>query len=107
LGQAQAGGAAPPSAGAGFDFHRGPHSHPAQSARPTRGNASRWRHGIAAGAAASSLRRAQTQAVHRICPGDLVEVDTLDVRAVPGVGFKQFTARDVVSRLPSGEISAM
>jgi putative transposase len=31
-------------------------------------------------------------------PGDLVEVDTLEVRSVPGVIFKQFTARDVVSR---------
>jgi putative transposase len=31
-------------------------------------------------------------------PGDLVEVDTVDVRPVPGVAFKQFTARDVVSR---------
>jgi len=31
-------------------------------------------------------------------PGDLVEVDSLDVRPVPGVVFKQFTARDVVSR---------
>lgn len=31
-------------------------------------------------------------------PGDLVEVDTVDVRPVPGVVFKQFTARDVVSR---------
>jgi putative transposase len=31
-------------------------------------------------------------------PGDLVQVDTLDVRPVPGVMFKQFTARDVVSR---------
>jgi putative transposase len=31
-------------------------------------------------------------------PGDLVEVDTLDVRPVPGVVFKQFTARDVISR---------
>jgi putative transposase len=31
-------------------------------------------------------------------PGNLVEVDTLDVRPVPGVIFKQFTARDVVSR---------
>lgn len=28
-------------------------------------------------------------------PGDLVEVDTLDVRPLPGVIFKQFTARDV------------
>ena len=31
-------------------------------------------------------------------PGDLVQVDTLDVRPLPGVIFKQFTARDVVSR---------
>lgn len=31
-------------------------------------------------------------------PGDLVQVDTLEVRPIPGVVFKQFTARDVVSR---------
>jgi putative transposase len=31
-------------------------------------------------------------------PGDLVQVDTLDVRPIPGVVFKQFTARDVISR---------
>ena len=31
-------------------------------------------------------------------PGDLVEVDTLDVRPLPGVIWKHFTARDVVSR---------
>jgi transposase InsO family protein len=31
-------------------------------------------------------------------PGDLVQVDTRDVRPVPGVGLKQFTARDVISR---------
>src|SRR3972149_6151487 len=31
-------------------------------------------------------------------PGDLVQVDTLDVRPLPGVMFKPFTARDVVSR---------
>src|SRR6266849_473346 len=31
-------------------------------------------------------------------PGDLVEVDTLDVRPIPGVVFKQFTACDVISR---------
>lgn len=34
-------------------------------------------------------------AVH---PGDLVQLDTLDVRPVPGVVLKQFTARDVVSK---------
>jgi transposase InsO family protein len=31
-------------------------------------------------------------------PGDLVQLDTLDVRPVPGVILKQFTARDVISR---------
>ena len=31
-------------------------------------------------------------------PGDLVELDTLDVRPLPGVLLKHFTARDVVSR---------
>ena len=43
-----------------------------------------------------AVRKPRQYAVSR--PGDLVEVDTLDVRLVPGVGFKQFTARDVVSR---------
>ena len=31
-------------------------------------------------------------------PGDLVQVDTLDIRPTPGVVLKHFTARDVVSR---------
>ncbi len=31
-------------------------------------------------------------------PGDLVQVDTLDVRPLPGMVFKHFTARDMVSR---------
>ncbi len=31
-------------------------------------------------------------------PGDLVEVDTLDVRPIPGVILKHYTARDLVSR---------
>jgi transposase InsO family protein len=31
-------------------------------------------------------------------PGDLVELDTTDLRPLPGVVLKQFTARDVVSR---------
>ena len=30
--------------------------------------------------------------------GDIVEVDTLDVRPLPGVSIKHFTARDVISR---------
>ncbi|MGH7272875.1 MAG: helix-turn-helix domain-containing protein [Nitrospiria bacterium] len=31
-------------------------------------------------------------------PGDLVQIDTLDLRPIPGVILKQFTARDVISR---------
>ncbi|HKZ50193.1 MAG TPA: integrase core domain-containing protein [Dehalococcoidia bacterium] len=31
-------------------------------------------------------------------PGDLVQVDTADIRPLPGVAYKHFTARDVVSR---------
>jgi putative transposase len=33
-----------------------------------------------------------------LIPGDVVEVDTLDIRPLPGVILKQFTARDVISR---------
>jgi|SRR5208282_279323 len=43
-----------------------------------------------------AVRKPKQYAV--FAPGDLVEVDTLEVRPVPGVVFKQFTARDVVSR---------
>ena len=31
-------------------------------------------------------------------PGDIVQMDSLDLRPLPGVVLKQFTARDVVSR---------
>jgi putative transposase len=31
-------------------------------------------------------------------PGDLIELDTMDVRPLPGIVLKHFTARDVVSR---------
>lgn len=31
-------------------------------------------------------------------PGDIVQVDTMDVRPLPGKIFKQFTARDIISR---------
>ena len=33
-----------------------------------------------------------------VAPGDLVQVDTLDVAVLPGLRRKQFTARDMVSR---------
>lgn len=38
-------------------------------------------------------------------PGDLVQLDTLDVRSLPGVAFKQFTARDVFSRYDALELA--
>jgi len=38
------------------------------------------------------------QEYHPRRPGDLVQLDTLDIRPLPGVSLKQFTARDVVSR---------
>ena len=31
-------------------------------------------------------------------PGDLIQLDTLDIRPLPGVVLKHFTARDVISR---------
>jgi transposase InsO family protein len=43
-----------------------------------------------------AVRKPRQYAVSQ--PGDLVEVDTMDVRPLPGRGFKQFTARDLVSR---------
>ncbi len=38
-------------------------------------------------------------------PGDIVEVDTLDVRPLPGILLKHFTAYDVVSRWNVLEVS--
>ena len=43
-----------------------------------------------------AIRKPSDYVVH--APGDLVQVDTLDVRPLPGVILKHFTARDVVSR---------
>lgn len=43
-----------------------------------------------------ALRKPKNYAVEQ--PGDLVQVDTLDVKLKPGVHFKHFTARDMVSR---------
>jgi transposase InsO family protein len=40
-----------------------------------------------------------------VAPGDLVQLDTMDVRPVPGVVLKQFTARDVVSRWDTLELA--
>ncbi len=43
-----------------------------------------------------ALRKPKNYAVEQ--PGDLVQIDTLDVHLMPGVHFKHFTARDMVSR---------
>ena len=43
-----------------------------------------------------AVRKPKTYAVEE--PGDLVQVDTLDVRPLPGVTLKHFTARDLVSK---------
>lgn len=39
-------------------------------------------------------------------PGDVVQVDTMDVRPLPGVAFKHFAARDIVSRWDVVEVSS-
>jgi putative transposase len=52
----------------------------------------------------SSSRRPRPHAVRKakeyraIRPGDLAEIDTLDVHPLPGVIGKHFTAREVISR---------
>ena len=43
-----------------------------------------------------ALRKPKNYAVQ--LPGDLVQIDTLDVSLMPGVHFKHFTARDMISR---------
>lgn len=43
-----------------------------------------------------AMRKPKDYQVSR--PGDLVQVDTMDLRPLPGVMLKQFTARDLVSR---------
>jgi transposase InsO family protein len=43
-----------------------------------------------------ALRKPKNYPVEQ--PGDLVQIDTLDVNLMPGVHFKHFTARDMISR---------
>ena len=43
-----------------------------------------------------ALRKPSDYAVEK--PGDLMQLDTMDLRPAPGVVLKQFTARDVISR---------
>lgn len=43
-----------------------------------------------------AIRKPKDYVPHR--PGDLVQIDTLDIRPLPGTILKQFTARDVISR---------
>jgi transposase InsO family protein len=49
-----------------------------------------------------AIRKPATWAVER--PGDLVELDTLDIRPLSTLVWKQFTARDVVSRWDTVEL---
>ena len=49
-----------------------------------------------------AIRRPAAWAVER--PGDLVELDTLDIRPLSNLILKQFTARDVVSRWDTLEL---
>jgi hypothetical protein len=39
-------------------------------------------------------------------PGDIVQVDTMDVRPLPGVIIKHFSARDVISKWDVVEASS-
>ena len=39
-------------------------------------------------------------------PGDLVQLDTLDIRPLPGVVLKHFTAQDIISRWDVLEVYA-
>lgn len=39
-------------------------------------------------------------------PGDIIQVDTMDVRPLPGVAFKHFAARDIISRWDVFEASS-
>ena len=49
-----------------------------------------------------AVRKPATWVVER--PGDLVELDTLDIRPLPGQIWKRFTARDLVSRWDTVEL---
>ena len=48
--------------------------------------------------AASLCRKRKPKEYVARAPGDIVEMDTLDVRPLPGIILKHFTARDVISR---------
>ena len=63
-----------------------------QLREPTRGISARTR----ATRRPYAVRKPKEYAVAE--PGDLVQIDTLDVRPWPGRAFKHFTARDVVAR---------
>jgi hypothetical protein len=49
-----------------------------------------------------AIRKPKDYAVQE--PGDIVQVDTLDLHPFAGVHFKHFTARDVVSRWNVAEV---
>lgn len=57
---------------------------------------SRFRMGKRSRSRPYAIRKPQEYQPHK--PGELVEVDTLELRPLPGVVLKHFTARDVISR---------
>ena len=95
MGEGQFGGAI--ATGAGIDFHGGANTELAQGPGDAE-RASRPRRGDATAPRETSLRRTQAREYQAKVPGDIVQVDMLDVRPIPGVILKRFTARDVVSR---------
>jgi len=80
----------------GFGFYGGPHSHSTEAARPVV-EPPRPEFRDRDAPSASPLRRAQPRNT-RLPSRRPGRSRTLDVRPIPGVVFKQFTARDVVSR---------
>ena len=98
LGQGQARGAATPAKDCHLHVDAGPHSDLFETAGAARRTAAHRSSGIAPRSAPPSLCRPQTQAVRRLQPRRSGASDTVDVRPIPDGVFKQFTARDVISR---------
>src|SRR3990170_3562304 len=70
-----------------------------RSRRPRRGGPPTREPGTAGGPGAARPYKMRKPLEYQAkLPGDIVQVDTLDLRPLPGVVLKHFTARDVVSR---------
>jgi hypothetical protein len=96
LGKGQTRGPVMPRGSGGFNLDGGAHSDPSKARRLARANTEQ---GLSTEtAAATSLWRAQAEGLPAAEASDVVQLDTLDVRPLLGVVFKQFTARDRESR---------